>query len=400
MTTLEAFERDLQDALNHLYDPAFRPADALSDILGSDRQAGLLQTTILQAIESLRPASDVPRAARGWRVYDVLSCRYIQQLTQDEAAERLGITPRHLRREQGEAIHALAQRLWQARPAHALQPTEPGEIPDWLNQLKQELTALQKSAPDSVADVQATMDSVVTLVAPITARHNVSVHLGSMPRGVMASIHPAGLRQLLVHSITEWSRRLPSGQIELSAEQVSQQVKVTLTGNVAGPGALPDDMLIRELLDVYGGSASSRLEGERLSLDMLLPLAAQIKVLVVDDNPDLIHFYQRYVQGTRYQIVPLAEGARALEMVEALRPDVIVLDVMLPDVDGWELLTSLRQHPATRALPIIICSVVREEELALALGAARYISKPVRRQEFVQALDQVLAASGAGTRSG
>ena len=112
-----------------------------------------------------------------------------------------------------------------------------------------------------------------------------------------------------------------------------------------------------------------------------------------------MHFYQRYVQGTRYQIVPLAEGTRIVEMVEANQPQVIVLDVMLPDMDGWELLTSLREHPATRSLPIIICSVVREEELALALGAARYVAKPVRRQEFVQALDQVLEATSKG-RSG
>jgi len=142
------------------------------------------------------------------------------------------------------------------------------------------------------------------------------------------------------------------------------------------------------------------VDGNKLVLDMFLPLAARIKVLVVDDNPDLIHFYQRYVQGTRYQIVPLAEGTRALEVVETVKPDVIVLDVMLPNVDGWELLTSLREHPAARSLPIIICSVVREEELALALGAARYIPKPVRRQEFIQALDQVLAPSDSEMRPG
>jgi CheY-like chemotaxis protein len=186
----------------------------------------------------------------------------------------------------------------------------------------------------------------------------------------------------------------------LGAEQVGDQVKITLTGHGQTIGTLPDDALVRELLDMYGGSAELDADANRLSLDIRLPLAARIKVLVVDDNPDLIHFYQRYVQGTRYQIVPLAEGARTLETIEATRPNVIVLDVMLPDIDGWELLTSLREHPATRSLPIIICSVVREEELALALGAARYIAKPVRRQEFVQALDQVFDAAGSRGRSG
>jgi CheY-like chemotaxis protein len=403
MADFDEFERDLQDTLNHLYDPAYRPSTALFNILGCDLQAGTAsaQAAILQAIGEFKPAPQVPRAARSWRFYEVLSCRYLQKLTQEETAERLGITPRHLRREQGEAVHALAQHLWQASQARHAGPTLPGvaaETPDWLSQLKQELTALQKSAPGSVADVEATVGSVVALVSPITAKRGVTIQVGEVQRGVTASIHPAGLRQLLVHSMTEWSRLLSSGQIELSAKQTGDQVKITLIGDAATASSLPDDTMIRELLDVYGGSAQSRIDGNKLVLDMFLPLAARIKVLVVDDNPDLIHFYQRYVQGTRYQIVPLAEGTRALEVVETARPDVIVLDVMLPNIDGWELLTSLREHPAARSLPIIICSVVREEELALALGAARYIPKPVRRQEFIQALDQVLASSDSGTR--
>lgn len=390
MATFEAFEHDLQDTLNHLYDPAYQPPETLYSVLSCDRQAGIapVQTVILQAIDGLKPLPEVPRAARSRRIYEVLSCRYLQKLTQEEAAERLGITPRHLRREQGEAVHALAQRLWQAsQPQPAPQP---GESPDWLSQLKQELTALQKSAPGSVADVEATMSSVVELVSPITAKRGVRVQLGQVQRRVMAAIHPSGLRQLLVHSITEWSRLLLSGQVELSAEQVQDKVKITLTGDAATVGTLPDDTLIRELLAVYEGSANVRVDGNRLSLDMYLPPAAGIKVLVVDDNADLIHFYQRYVQGTPYLIVPLAEGTRLLEAIEAVKPNAIVLDVMLPDIDGWELLTNLREHPATRSLPVIVCSVVREEELALALGAARYVPKPVRRQEFIQALDQVL----------
>ena len=79
-----------------------------------------------------------------------------------------------------------------------------------------------------------------------------------------------------------------------------------------------------------------------------------------------------------------------LGTVEACAPSIIVLDVMLPDMDGWELLAHLHEHPPTRSIPILVCSVVREEELALALGAKLYLSKPVRRQQFIQALDQAL----------
>ena len=70
---------------------------------------------------------------------------------------------------------------------------------------------------------------------------------------------------------------------------------------------------------------------------------------------------------------------------------------MLPDADGWELLTRLREHAATASTPIIICSVVRREELALALHATLYLAKPVRRQQFIQALEQVLAPASSKT---
>ncbi len=67
----------------------------------------------------------------------------------------------------------------------------------------------------------------------------------------------------------------------------------------------------------------------------------------------------------------------------------IVLDIMLPDIDGWELLTNLHEYPGTRAIPVIICSVVKQEELAEALGAALYVAKPVMRKQFIEALDTV-----------
>jgi CheY-like chemotaxis protein len=132
-----------------------------------------------------------------------------------------------------------------------------------------------------------------------------------------------------------------------------------------------------------------QLQGHQVSFQVELPAARKVTVLVVDDNADLIHFYRRYLTGTRYQIVHIAEGQNLLERVGQIAPDIIVLDVMLPDMDGWELLTQLREDPLTQTTPIVVCSVVRREELALALGAAAYLSKPVRRQQFIQALEQL-----------
>ena len=64
---------------------------------------------------------------------------------------------------------------------------------------------------------------------------------------------------------------------------------------------------------------------------------------------------------------------------------------MLPGIDGWELLTHLHETPHTRAIPVIVCSVIRGEEMALALGATLYLQKPIRSRQFITALDQALS---------
>jgi DNA-binding response OmpR family regulator len=148
-------------------------------------------------------------------------------------------------------------------------------------------------------------------------------------------------------------------------------------------------------LATQGGTVEISAEGNCVSFLVKLPSTDYVTVLVVDDNLDLVHFYRRYVTGTRYRIVHVAKGQQVFKTLEEFPSDIIVLDVMLPDIDGWELLAHLREHTVTRSIPVVVCSVVRERELALALGAALYLPKPVRRRQFILALDEVLSqASG------
>ena len=88
-------------------------------------------------------------------------------------------------------------------------------------------------------------------------------------------------------------------------------------------------------------------------------------------------------------LVHLAKGQEVFDGIGDIRPDIIVLDIMLPDVDGWDLLTRLSEHPETRGIPVIVCSVVSDPDLTRALGARASLSKPVQRQEFIRSLDQV-----------
>jgi len=403
MNAFENFEQSLRNTLAHLYDPAYRPPEIVWTVTGCGPHQGLeaIQMVIIRAIEDLKPAHHVPSTARSRRVYGLLFHRYVQGLTQEETAERLGITPRHLRREQPGAMHALALHLWeQSRAAERLareersHPTD-SHLPGYRSQVKQELAALQDSAPGAVADVGEAIRSVVKLGSALTTQRGIDLEVESLQPNLVAVIHPSALRQVLLAAVRLLAQLMSSGQIALRAEQEGENVKITITGQPAATDSPLNGNFIREIVAAQGGSVEVSTEDDHISFYLELP-SVDLAVLVVDDNADLIHLYRRYVVGTRYRIVHTPQGQRAFEMAEASAPDVIVLDVMLPDADGWELLAHLHEHSATRSIPVIVCSVVREEDLALALGAALYLPKPVERQQFIQALDYVLSQAAAG----
>ena len=81
------------------------------------------------------------------------------------------------------------------------------------------------------------------------------------------------------------------------------------------------------------------------------------------------------------------------ESIEA-RPDLITLDVMMPSMDGWQVLRDLAQNPATQHIPVIVCSVLKEPELAFSLGARAYLKKPVDRLELLATLARLRPAAG------
>ena len=225
-----------------------------------------------------------------------------------------------------------------------------------------------------------------------------------MSANLIAKIHPSALRQIVLTAIEKLVTHLTAGEISLRARQQGDSIIITVSG---GPVAektrtplpdsaslpdsdpLPDSALIREILSESAGEVTIRQTGTTVDFQIILPSATEaISVLAIDDNPGLLNFYRRWTTNTPYQITPLTDGRDLFETIATTRPDLIVLDVMLPDTDGWELLTYLHEHPDTRSIPVIICSVIRREELALSLGASLYVSKPVRRQ-FIAALDQV-----------
>ena len=112
-------------------------------------------------------------------------------------------------------------------------------------------------------------------------------------------------------------------------------------------------------------------------------------ILVIDDNEGLAYLFERYLADRACQIIAAHTGEEGMSLAQAAAPDVIVLDVMMPDIDGWELLQRLRADPTTSAAPVVICSVINDPELALSLGATASLTKPFDRSDVLDVLRQL-----------
>jgi signal transduction histidine kinase/CheY-like chemotaxis protein len=109
-------------------------------------------------------------------------------------------------------------------------------------------------------------------------------------------------------------------------------------------------------------------------------------VLIVEDDPHSAELLVLYLEGAGYRTAVARDGADGLELARRLRPRAIVLDILLPRVDGWDLLTRLKGDPLTAASPVVVVSMLDERGKGFALGAAEYLVKPVGREAMLEAL--------------
>jgi signal transduction histidine kinase/CheY-like chemotaxis protein len=99
-------------------------------------------------------------------------------------------------------------------------------------------------------------------------------------------------------------------------------------------------------------------------------------VLIVEDRPETIYTYRKYLEESSFQVLPAQSVAEAREILQTVRPSAVVLDILLPGADGWSLLTELKSNPKTADIPIIVATVIDEQQRGFALGADDYLVKP------------------------
>jgi len=298
-------------------------------------------------------------------------------------------------------------------------------------------------APVSLPDL---LEHGVAMVRERAARQGISLALDVAPEVGAVHADELKLKQVVLNLLTNAIKFTPSGgSVEMTAAVDGDMAVVTVRDTGSGiPEAEHEAIfeafqrggrgarettegtglgltLSRRIVDLHGGRLwmDSRVgEGSTfafsvptLAVDAAGTEAAEAGtadgeaagageaaggILVVEDDPRSADLLRIILEGAGHTVVVARDGVEGLELARRLSPAAIVLDVLLPRLDGWELLARLKRDPATSGLPVVIVSMLDERGAGFALGAAEYLVKPVDRDALLGALAQWTDLPGDG----
>ncbi|WKZ38117.1 MAG: ATP-binding protein [Anaerolineales bacterium] len=274
--------------------------------------------------------------------------------------------------------------------ASSVLSTMSGLIKDKPIQMKR---IIEPDLPTVRADairVRQVMINLLANAAKFTDEGDITVEVGIKPG-------PTGRNEIRV-SVTDTGPGI-SEEDQEKLFQAFSQVDDSPTRKTGGTGL--GLSISQQLINMHGGKIWVESEvGKGSTFHFTLPLfrkeregegAARVDniILAIDDDLQVIGLYDRYLQPQGYQVIPLTDPSRALDRVKQLKPFAVTLDIMMPGIDGWKVLETLKSDPGTRNVPVIICSIVEDLEKGFNLGASDYLVKPILGEDLANALDRL-----------
>jgi PAS domain S-box-containing protein len=288
---------------------------------------------------------------------------------------------------------------------------------------KMELAFDEVNISDVINSVIATVTGLIK-DKPVTITKNIAPDMPTVRADAIR------IRQVLINLFSNAAKFTDEGTITVAAsvkagENSRPEIIVSVTDT--GPGIAPEDQaklfqafsqvddsptrktggtglglsISQNLIQMHGGRIGVHSEvGKGSTFYFTLPVYRGILssndpqinvggkiILSIDDDPQVISLYERYLHPQGYQVIAVTEPGRAKERAIQLKPFAITLDIMMPGIDGWQVLNELKSTPETRNIPVVICSIIEDHEKGFSLGAADYLSKPILEEDLLRALD-------------
>jgi len=188
------------------------------------------------------------------------------------------------------------------------------------------------------------------------------------------------------HQGTTFTIAIPAGSAHLPSDRVAQTRGTTSS-------ALRPELYIEEALQWLGPEKPGEAAPAEAGLPVPSALGVRPRIVLADDNPDMRQYIHRLLSAA-YDVFPASDGAEALEAARAQRPDLVIADVMMPNLDGFKLLRILRGDATTAAIPVLLVSARAGEEARIegfSAGADDYLVKPFAARELLARVSGLLA---------
>ena len=382
----------VHEALQCLYMPTELAKCTLADVLPESQgvadlvqRAQLLRNSLLDAIQALRPTNRLAPSPSAARAYDCLKLRYVSGLSVEDVAYELSLSARQAYRDLRWAEERITQLLnsrYAIRGASAPAAAE-------LDALTQEIEAMARQ-PERLS-LPELVQAALSAVSIIARRQGVSLRYQPPERNVLVTATPGILKEAIIQLISAIAQS--SHDTTITVEIAAGEGIATLSLSFGRLESLSRPDLMEAALRV-ANAQNLRYHFNHSECDTTLkltfPLAARYRVLILEDKPGAQALYERYLENTELEPVPASDPLLAVDTVVAEGTEVVVLDIMMPQTDGWSVLQALRADPRTASVPVVICSVLNDRELGFSLGADDYLSKPVSRADFIDSLRRVL----------
>ena len=288
-------------------------------------------------------------------------------------------------------------------------------------------------------DVSDLINQVASVVQPLMAKNRNRLEIDAdADLGTMRS-DQTKLRQNLFNLLSNAAKFTKDGTISLSAKALQRDAKPWLTFEVRDTGiGMSEEQLgklfqafaqaeastsrdyggtglglaiTRHFCHMLGGSIDVESKpGEGSAFSMTLPAILEEAeqelirdvggsgsgtVLIIDDEQAIHEMLGEEFTKEGYQVLHASGGREGLRVAKDLSPDVIALDIIMPDLDGWSVLKELKSDKGLRNVPVVMMTILGDREMGYALGAADYITKPFDRDAIIDAVKRVHRGNGA-----
>ena len=390
MSNQDEFIQQIRDVLNHLYDYPYLENHPLARQYWpehdptSPNRAQRLHRLLLETIETLHPPTAPTKDTSRVRGYHLLVYRYVEEQPVEEIMGQLGYSRRQFFREQRKAIEMLAAELQEKLPQ------EPGLDAQMKETLDTE-TERFLSRRRAVNLTEVVQDTLL-LVENLAQTHQVKIFCPCNMALPPVYGSRTLIRQVFLNCLSKLIKQHHTQQITVDLQPQEQTVLSTLIASLAGDKSAPplNFESVQHLVKKLNGDWQEPIiTADKMVCRFGLPISGEKIVLVIEDNESVIKAFQRYLRGYSYQVVGVTVSGDALPTARKIKPAAITLDIMMPNQDGWETLQLLKNDPDTSHIPVVICSVLEDPDLAISLGAAGYLAKPVTQNKLVTMLDQL-----------